>query len=147
VGRHKVADNCSILVISTNAKSDIANVEDLAGSEHFKLLLLGYRVVDDKAVRNYGLIKMLILGGTTEVGVTLENELSSAGGGRTILRKAVVYTANHKGAGVNGGCRTLRPVCVTVNDLLLEGSENRACKIEDELIVVDLAVKVYLEGE
>jgi hypothetical protein len=146
VSGHKVADNSGILVVSANAESDIANVEDLACCEHFKLFFLGYRVVDDNTVGGYSLIEMLILGIATVVGVTLKNELLSTGSGRTVFAKTVVNAANHKGTRVNRGSGTLRPVCITVNGLLLERSENRACQIQDKLIVVDLAGKVNLEG-
>jgi hypothetical protein len=90
---------------------------------------------------------MLVIGRAAVVGVTLKNELFSTGVRRTVFLKTVVYTANHKGTRINRGSGTLGPVSITVNGLLLEGSEHGACKIEDELIVVDLTGKVYLEGE
>jgi hypothetical protein len=90
---------------------------------------------------------MLVIGRAAVVGVTLKNELFSTGVRRTVFLKTVVYTANHKGTRINRGSGTLGPVSITINGLLLEGSENGACKIEDKLIVVDLTGKVYLEGE
>lgn len=142
---HKVGYCSGRCIIASYTESDVANVEDLACRKLFELLLLSKGEVNDKAVRSYGLIKMLVFGRAAVVGVTLENEFSGLGSSGTVLVETVAYTANHKGTRVCCCSGSLGPVSIVVYDAFLERSKRGARKIEDELIVIDLTLKVYLK--